>query len=53
MGRSQNPGARAVKTGKAGEPQMQDLSSCSRLTDVIGFEKATLLETQQYCLCKK
>ncbi|MEO9029836.1 MAG: hypothetical protein ABI413_13585 [Ktedonobacteraceae bacterium] len=37
----------AVKTDKAGEPQMQDLSSCSRLTDVPGFEKATLLETHR------
>jgi hypothetical protein len=37
----------AVKTTKAGEPQMQDLSSCSRLTDVPGFEKATLVETHR------
>jgi len=34
-----------VKTNKAGEPQMQDLSDWSRLTDGPGFEKATLGET--------
>ncbi len=36
-----------VHATEAGEAQVQALSSCSRLTDVPGFEQATLLETHR------
>lgn len=32
---------------KAGDKQVQNLSYCSRLTDVVGFEHATVLETHR------
>lgn len=36
-----------VGTSRTGEVQTQDLSYCSRLTDVEGFERATLLEVHR------
>jgi hypothetical protein len=37
----------AVKVTEAGESHLEALSYCSRLTDVPGFEKATLVETHR------
>jgi hypothetical protein len=37
----------AVTTSKQGEAQIENLSYCSRLTDVAGFEQATLVETHR------
>jgi hypothetical protein len=36
-----------VHASEAGEAQLQELSYCSRLSDVLGFEQATLLEIQR------